>query len=470
MNDRPNILFLYADQHRADVLGCAGNGIVATPNLDRLASEGLLCTTAWTESPVCQPARASVLTGRYPTEHGVLGNFDHNCSPDWPTFPRALQASGYETASIGKTHYSSWPMGPQGPENSPPPADEWIARFGFDHVVEEFDRYVHTGRQDTPYMRFLRDHDALEPYQAAVQARFRMTDRHWEAATSPLPQELDLTSFLAGEAESWLGTRSGERPWFLQLSFVQPHVPLMGDPVWAGHYAQAQIPRTGPAAPQSDHRAWSTHLDHLRAHSHSELLSDEFVLSGARQYYAMVSLIDQKVGDLLDLLERRGELDNTLVVYAADHGEMLGDHALMAKMSFYRSSVRIPMIIRPAGGTSPLVHPGPVQAFDMVATMLDAAGTQLDEVPARSLLPVLGGGEHRDVAISMIRLRPQLPTWLAVTDGRARLTFDRDSGDVVEYFDLESDPDEEFNLAATAPVDEVERLRSLVRAELTPEG
>lgn len=463
---RPNILFLYADQHRADVLGCADNEIVVTPHLDRLAGEGLRCEAAWTESPICQPARASALTGQYPTEHGILGNFVDDCSPEWDTFPRALQTAGYETATIGKTHYSSWPMGRQGPGDSPPPADEWIAEFGFDHVVEEFDRYVHTGRQDTPYMRFLRDHDALEPYQAEVLARFRAGDRHWEAVTSPLRQELDLTSFLAGEAEQWIGSRSGDRPWFLQLSFVQPHVPLMGDPVWAAHYAEAEIERTAPAVPETNHDAWAAHLTRLRAHSHSALLSDDFVLAGARQYYAMVSLIDQKIGELLALLERRGELDDTLVIYASDHGEMLGDHGLMAKMNFFRSSVRIPMIIRPAGGVAPVVHSGPVQAVDLAATILDAAGTRLNSAPARSLLPILDGAHHRDAAISMIRLRPNQPTWLAVTDGHVRLTFDLGRGDVVEYFDLESDPDEATNLAATVPEDEVERLRSLALAEL----
>ncbi|MCP5028809.1 MAG: sulfatase-like hydrolase/transferase, partial [Actinomycetia bacterium] len=116
----PNILFLYADQHRADVLGCAGNELVVTPTLDRLAATGLRCTAAWTESPVCQPARASLLTGRYPSDHGILGNFASGCSPDWATFPKALQAAGYETATIGKTHFSSWPMGPNGPEDGPP--------------------------------------------------------------------------------------------------------------------------------------------------------------------------------------------------------------------------------------------------------------------------------------------------------------------------------------------------------------
>ena len=106
---KPNILFVYSDQHRADVLGCAGNGVVHTPNLDRLASEGTRFEQAWTESPICQPARISLLTGQFPTEHGILGNFGEECQPTWDTFPRALQQAGYETAVVGKTHFANWP-------------------------------------------------------------------------------------------------------------------------------------------------------------------------------------------------------------------------------------------------------------------------------------------------------------------------------------------------------------------------
>jgi arylsulfatase A-like enzyme len=460
-NRRPNLLFVYADQHRADVLGCSGNDVVVTPNLDRLAAEGVRFDQAWTESPICQPARASLLTGRYPSDHGVIGNFAGDCRPEWDTFPRRLQQAGYTTASIGKTHFSSWPMAVE--PGSPAPTEEWIGSFGFDHVIEEFDRYVHLGNWETPYMRFLRSHDALEPYRAEVGARFRQTNRHWEAVTSPLPQEMDLTCFLADEAQRWLDRQTGDRPWFLQLSFVQPHVPLMGDPIWADHYAGAVIERTArpPPAPVTD--AWADHLALLRKHSHSDLLDDEFVLAGARQYYAMVSLIDQRVGDLLALLERRGWLDDTWIVYSADHGEMLGDHGLMAKMNFYRSSVRVPLIVRPPAGTTGRVETAPVQAFDIAATLLDAGvAPALDGAPARSLVPLVtgAGGATREQVVSMIRLRPGLPTWHAITDGRWRATVDAATGEASELFDLVADPDEVTNRVVDPSVgDELARLR-----------
>lgn len=455
---KPNLLFLYADQHRADVMGCAGNDVVLTPNLDRLAAEGVRFDQAWTESPICQPARASLLTGRFPSDHGVLGNFAGDCQPDWDNFPRRLQQAGYTTASIGKTHFDQWPMGAEA--GTPPPTEEWIGSFGFDHVVEEFDKYVHLFDVDTPYMSFLREHGALEPYQDVIRGNFRGGDNHWKGVTSPLPQELDLTSFLADEAERWLAARPTDQPWFLQLSFVQPHVPLIGDPVWAEHYADGIIERTARSEPAPTTEAWAKHLFFCRTHSHNELLTDEFVLTGARQYYAMVSLIDQRIGALLAQLEAKGELDNTWIVYCADHGEMLGDHGLMAKMNFYRSSVRVPLIVRPpagAGGRTGSVEAAPVQAFDVAATLLDAGdAAPLDGAPARSLLPmVIGEGDSdRTHAISMIRMRPGTPTWQAITDGRWRLTIDADTGEPSEVFDLETDPDEATNLLGDARADE----------------
>jgi len=446
---QPNLLFIYADQHRADAMGCAGNDVVVTPHLDRLAAEGVRFDHAWTEGPICQPARASLLTGRYPSDHGVLGNFAGDCKPEWDTFPRRLQQGGYTTASIGKTHFDMWPMGAQ--PGTPPPTEEWVASFGFDHVVEEFDRYVHLFDIDTPYMAFLRERGELEPYQEIVQANFRGGDGHWKGVTSPLPQKLDLTCFLADEAQQWIGRQPSDRPWFVQLSFVQPHVPLMGDPIWAEHYADAHIERVARSEPQPLGEDWAQHFTFLRKHSHSELLTDEFVPEGARQYYAMISLIDQRIGDMLELLEQRGELDNTWIVYSSDHGEMLGDHGLMAKMNFYRSSVRVPLIVRPPGGVTGRVEAAPVQALDIAATLLDAGDApSLDGAPSRSLVPLVtgdaGAGSTRDHVASMIRMRPDLPTWHAITDGQWRATINADTGEAVELFDLDSDHDEDTNL------------------------
>lgn len=456
--NRPNIVLFYADEHRADALGCAGNQIIQTPNIDRLAQQGVRFTNAWTESPFCRPARASFITGRMPHEHQRLSHFGASFNPEWPTFMRQLQAAGYTTATVGKNHYSTWPNREGEPPQIEPesvfrptdplPTSEWTRSFGWDHVVEEFDRYLHTRDIDTPYMRFLREQDALTVYQEAVRAINWRTSQQWDGVTSPLPQSLDLTSFLADEATKWLSAQDGSTPFFLQLSFVAPHAPLMGDPVWSAHYADADIPRGPRQAPTGTTEAWALHLDALRHHSHSELLTDEYMLAAARQYYAMISLIDQRIGDIVALLDHRGLLDSTCLVYAADHGEMMGDHQLMAKMNFYAPSVRIPAIIRPPGGMTGRAVSTPVQARDLPATILDIAGApSVENSSGRSLMPAL---HTEDIAsryvFSEVQLIPGLPTFCAVSDGHWRLTIDTDSGLCCELFNLDNDPEENDNL------------------------
>ena len=141
-----------------------------------------------------------------------------------------------------------------------------VAAFGFDHVLEEFDRYVHAiDGVHTPYTSYLRDEGVYAVYRDKVKSIWRLTEHHWDGVTSPLTKAQDLTSFLTREAQSWLALQSAAQPFFLQLAYVQPHVPLMGDPEWAEHYREAQIPRgpSGSGAAEAsiwhDYLAWCPH-------------------------------------------------------------------------------------------------------------------------------------------------------------------------------------------------------------------
>ena len=195
---QPNILFVYSDQHRHDVLGAAGHPLVETPVLDGLARRGVRFTNAWCQSPICQPSRASVITGRYTHELGMyanVGEFD----PEWPTVMRSLQGAGYETASIGKTHYHAFPsredVEQAGGRFNMRAYEPFVRSFGWDHVMEEYDKYAHTARQiSTPYTDHLTEHGLIEAYRAQIRDVFRLTPNHWQAATSVVPQEHDLTS------------------------------------------------------------------------------------------------------------------------------------------------------------------------------------------------------------------------------------------------------------------------------------
>jgi choline-sulfatase len=371
---------------------------------------------------------------------------------------KQLQKVGYTTALVGKTHFYS----PRR-ENMKRVGDEFeqdlrersdfVRSFGFDFAMEEFDRYVHARRRmhaTTPYTEYLRGKGLLKPYQEQVSSVWRLTPHHWDGLTSVLPQEDDLTSFLADRSIDWLRSRSDDKPFFLMVSFVQPHVPLMDDPVWAEHYKDADIPPGPRGSPESPNEVWGDYLENMLArHSNSYLLTDEYVLNAARHYYGMVSLIDQRIGDIVRTIEDLGLSDNTWFLYSADHGEMLGDHNLMAKMNFYKASVLVPAIIAPPHPMDGRVVAGPTESIDLTATILDIAGAPpLPGSDGRSLLPTLGGAvSPREVAFSAIGDMGGSGSYfvMAATE-RYRMTLERNSGTPCELFDLQEDPDELNNL------------------------
>jgi arylsulfatase len=456
---QPNILFLFPDQLRHDALGCAGNPIVSTPHLDRIAASGLRFSQAWCQSPICQPSRASLITGRYPTELGIVSNVGGlpglektpgapRIDPQWPTVMKTLKAAGYETASIGKTHYHDLPdpgeVEAAGGNVDLRMYDELVSQFGWDYVVEEYDKYTHAvDGLTTPYTEYLHKEGMLDAYAKQIRGIFRTTPTHWRAETSCLDKEHDLTTFLADHATRWLQSRRTDAPFFLKLAFVQPHVPLVGDPSWAKFYADTDIPVPPHSPISTDVDAWRAYLDTLNEHSQVQAMSNASIVAGTRQYYAMVSLIDEAVGGILATLEQLGQLDNTWVVLASDHGEMLGDHGLWAKMNFYHGSVQTPLIIRPPGG---LKHGREsqdlVELVDLTATLAAIGGA---EVPTgcrgRSLLPALS-----DESVGRAQLNSYIRTFSALRDERYRFTYDLKSEAACELFDLVDDPDEQRNL------------------------
>lgn len=458
MSKPPNIIYLLSDQHRHDALGCAGNPVVQTPNLDRMASEGVRFTRTYCQSPICQPSRASVLTGLYAHQHGLSTNFRGDFDPEWDTLARHLQQVGYTTALVGKTHFYS-PKGdqftqtPDGPTLDLRQFENFVKSFGFDYVLEEFDRYVHAFPQATlitNYSEYLKAKGLLESYRKQIQSIWRLTPEHWNGVTSVLPQEDDLTFYIADRAIDWLEQYDGDGPFFLNVSFVQPHVPLMDDPIWAEHYRDVEIPLGPRQPPRNPGGVWGDYLDNfLFKHSNSHLLTDEYVTNGARHYYGMVSLIDQRIGDIMRTVEDRGWGGNTWFVYSADHGEMLGDHNLMAKMNFYKSSVLVPAIVRLPEPMVGKVVNSIVESIDLSATILDAAGAApLEDSQGRSLIPFLeGDGKPKEAAFSAIsRGSDPEQYFIMVATEQYRLTLERNTGQFCELFDLKNDPDELNNL------------------------
>lgn len=451
MTDQPNILFIFSDQHRHDALGCAGNRLIQTPHLDQLAASSVRFKNAWCQSPICQPSRAALITGKYPHELGVMRNFGPDMDSQWPTFMKQLQQAGYSTANIGKTHYYAEGLAEPEGETDMRQYSPRIEAFGFDHVVEEFDRYVHAMEGvHSPYTDYLKSERVYETYRDQIKSIWRLTEQHWDGVTSPLTKEQDLTSFLTREAQTWLQQQSNSQPFFLQLSYVQPHVPLMADPDWANIYRDLEITRGPVDSEPAEVPVWNDYLSWCGHHANAHLLTDQYVQAGARQYYAMISLIDECIGKVIRQLDEQGVLDNTWIVYSSDHGEMLGDHGLMAKFNFYKSAVQVPLIVRPAGGCEPMISDTLAATVDIAPTLLDAANAEpLQGIRGRSLLPAIAQQEsQRDFLFSEIQKQSrddQAPTFRAVRNQRYRLTLETNTETPCELFDLLEDPDELHN-------------------------
>ena len=445
MSAQPNILFLFSDQHRADAMGCAGDSIVQTPNLDRLAAEGVRFARAHCTSPLCMPSRASITTGLYPHNHGVLDNSVGNLMPQFPTVMRALQQAGYHTAGIGKFHYLL--------HHNISDVDELHERmlpFGFDELLETEGKEVseiHKG----PWTRYLAEHDLEQVHRDDYRAR-RTQHPAWYSGPSPLGEEHHEDAFISRQTIDWIDGYDGDRPFFLWTGWVGPHVPWDAP----GRFASMYDPDLFSAPPDDDLSGVPATVRQKAARFKLGEATPREIAEMRASYYGLISHIDWHIGQIIDALERRNLLDNTVIIYSTDHGEMLGEHRLIQKSVFYEGAVRVPLIIRyPArvqSGTSDAL----VELLDLTPTILELAGTEpLRTCEGRSLLPLLERpaavpADWRDCVYSELKGEHMIRT------DRYKYTY-RKGEARQELFDLRDDPDELRNRAGDAAYEEIER-------------
>ena len=454
---KPNILFVLPDQHRHDAIGAAGNSMITTPTMDRLVKEGTLFSKCWAQSPVCRPARASLITGRYPHQHGIATNSMPPFDAGWPTMMKNLQAVGYETASFGKTHYDASDEEAGGAEAPPREMNKdvrktypYLRSLGLDHVMEEGGQWYPAMKGfSSSYTDYLRENGLLEAYRKSVLNVWTDTGDQWEPFITPYGQEHDVTSFVARATVDWLDKRDKSKPFFAYYAPIKPHVPLAADPVWAAYYENRPVPQGPRNKAEEVNPVWAAYIKRRYGNSHPEKLTPQAIDRAKRIYYAMISLVDQNVGNILSALERQGELDNTWVLWSSDHGEMMGDHLLMGKSVFYHAAVGVPGIIRPPKNTPKVQRvDAPVEVVDLTSTILDIAGAPpLAQAQGHSLLPVMNGASVKNpVAFSEISNLKGDPYFVAVSDGHYRYTVDQKTRTPCELFDLKNDPDEVDNL------------------------
>ncbi len=467
MADRaPNILLLMPDQHRADILGCAGDPVVRTPNIDRLASEGIRYEDVHCQGPLCMPARASFLTERYVRDHGVFEN-GWDTPTDLPTFLHSLREVGYHTACIGKMHL--WVHGRRGPngrrtKDARDRAGQMHA-YGFDEPIETVGKLASVNI-NTEYSDHLAARGLLETYRSFVQKRNYGpgTEHLPNSATGsiPLPPEDYIDAWHGDRVVRWIEERDGDRPWFLWVGFPGPHDPWDAPAEYVDLYRDVAMPTPGTLR-RPDVPASGPFRDFIEfflwTHSSSETLSDDRIEDIRRYYYADISVIDDAVGKIRDALVKKGIDEDTWIIYTSDHGEMMGEHRMLMKMVFYDQATRVPLIIRPPKGTAAGVVPGLVEHMDVSATIRGLAGAGGQQTfEGRDLLG--GGGEpSRSVVYS------ENYGFAMVRTDSHKLVFHEDTLEPSQLFDLAEDPTEDQNLLDDPSAREVldELLETRVR-------
>ena len=443
---RPSILLFLPDQHRHDWIGSNPRVPVRTPNLDGLAARGVLFRNALTPSPLCAPMRACLAAGKEYDRCRVPGN-----GTDYPveqtTFYGLLRESGYHVAGCGKfdLHKASPSWGLDG--------KHLLGEWGFSDGIDNAGKWdaIHGGSKEPkdPYMAFLEKRGLREIHIADFRKRRDKAATH----ATPLPEDAYCDNWIAGNGLELLERFPKEKPWFLQVNLAGPHNPWDVTERMAELYRDVIFPQP----------------------NRSTQLTPEIHNAIRRNYAAMIENIDRLLGTYVEELRRRGELNNTIIVFSSDHGEMLGDHDRWGKSLPYQPSVGVPLVVAGPGVRPGHVCDEPVSAMDLTATFLDYAKLPVPgDMDSRSLCALLVGGtdKHRNYVLS------GLGRWRLVFDGRYKMMRGFGPGGARKgttaeakpapqiLFDLHKDPGETDDLAASHP-DVVERLSNILDKETT---
>lgn len=426
------MLFIMTDQMRWDAMGTTGDW-VKTPNLDRIAGEGVNFSRCVTNSPVCIPARISLATGRYPHNIGIWKNLRHDMPRETPTWMQAVREAGYRTSLFGKTHLHRHAGDLRDREYL-------LHAYGLDDVDE-----IGGPRASARVLSHMTERwqklGLWEKYQEDYRERFSKKPYMVRPSVLPLQEYADV--YVGQQAKSYLERYDRNEPWFCWVSFGGPHEPWDTPEPYAGIYEPEEMPDPIP----EPERSKDTPTGYLQFKSdRSPKPSREEAGKMRADYAGNVSLIDDQIGEILKTIEKRGELENTVIVFSSDHGEMNGDHGLIYKETFLNSAVRVPLLIRtpetlksPAAGS---ICDSPAEWFDIGPTIAELAGGELEHQQfAKSLCPVLENPEvpHRDFAVSEIHGE------IMYMDNQWKLAVNA-SGVPYLLFDLKSDLDEQHNL------------------------
>ena len=422
---KPNVLCIMSDEHTWNILGCYGNTIVKTPNLDRLAQNGALFANCYTPSPLCVPARLAFTAGQYASKCGAWSNSFSLASDDWPSslFHR-LTGAGYECVLGGKMHYAR------------------DRRYGFttDLVPKH-----NSGAPKGIHYRVDVNSDAHKNAEGRLSERFAefgvMDDCRNQIHDREVTQKC---------GEFLKSRKKGDKPFFLLAGYIAPHFPIVAPEEFDIY--KDKVPM--PVIPDGHLENLPMNCKVLRRAFRVENVPDEIVKRGRELYYGFVTWLDNEIGKLLAALGDSEEAANTIVIYTTDHGENLGEHGMWWKNNMYDTAAKIPLIIgfpdkRHAGKRIE----GVCNMLDLVPTIAEWCGAEASpDWDGDSLTGLVEGGSGwRDYAVSEYHAQAIAAGHCMIRRGKYKYVYyskiDGNHPAEKQLFDLDADPGEFNNLA-----------------------
>ncbi len=428
----PNILWICTDQQRYDTIGALNNTQLRTPNINRLVSSGVSFERAYCQSPICTPSRASFLTGMYPSSVHGCGNGNVSWAEAAPLVAALLADTGYDCALAGKLHLA----GAHG-RIEPRPQQDGYRVFHWSHG---------------PHDHWPEGHDYAEWLREQGFSLSEMLEHPQDT-----PPELHQTSWCADRVIDFIEADHAGKPWLMNVNIFDPHAPFDPPQPYLDRFDIEAM--SGPKFRESDLAAQAK-LSQVDFQTQARRPQDFDAKRIQAAYYAMIELIDDNVGRMFDALEGSGQLQNTLVIFTSDHGEMLGDHGLLLKgCRFYEGLVRVPLIISwPGQILEGQLRQALVELIDIAPTLLDLAGVSIPErMQGRSLRSLLTDADAIDYHREIVRceyysaLNPNACAQFSgsyatmIRDERYKLIVYH-GHDIGEVFDLRNDPYEFDNL------------------------
>ncbi|WP_418263644.1 sulfatase [Flavobacterium faecale] len=432
---RPNIIFIMDDQHRWDALGMVNDQVI-TPTLDKLAKEGVFFNQAVCQAPMCVPSRNSIMFGLYPNQTGVYRNSDGVPDTKLPgkTLAQYFKDAGYETAGFGKTHWGKYKTDTRGFET----------------------RYVAEIKEDGAHSMAELNPEAKARYDKEIENMGPGEENNigYLGFTSKLAEEDHRDGWITKQTLNYIENRKDDRPLFLYLSYMKPHA---GHNVPKGYEDLYDLNKIKYAQQPPWNKDYSPHAAGVNRRdvyeNYWKNASEQDWKLMTMRYYANVTWIDDMMGRALKALEKKGLLENTIIIYTSDHGEMLGEHYYrFNKYNLYDQSVRVPMII--AGSALPKsikrnsINSRPTENIDIMPTLLDLAGIKPErELPGENILSNTRTGsfsalhEREGEAAFMWRTNKHKLILVLMRKNNAN---NYNSSDIItgEFYDLEKDAHE----------------------------